>query len=118
MVSRTSSRARRQHSVPPQLADRRIRAEITLKLTVTLEGEPYERTDAYNAILDALEPAVKELAARYLRDERGESLTLKREGGEVVHELPLFSQRPKLTLVTQSAPSGHQIRKKRLVTVS
>jgi hypothetical protein len=118
MVSRTSGRAHRQQRVPPQLPDRRIRAEITLKLTVTLEGEPYERTDAYNAIVAALEPALQEIAARYLRDERGESVTLKREGDEVVQELPLFSQRPKLTLVTQSASSGHRTRKKRLVTLS
>jgi len=118
MVSRTSSRTRRHHDLPPQLPDRRISAEITLKLTVTLEGEPYERTDAYNAMLDALEPAVKEIAARYLRNERGESVTLKREGDEVVQELPLFSQRPKLTLVTESVPSGHPTRKKRLVTLS
>ena len=118
MAFRTSDRARRNHELPPGLPDRRISAEITLNLTITLEGEPYERTDAFNAILDALDPAVKEIAARHLRDERGESVTLKREGDQVVHELPLFSQRPKLTLVTQSAPSGHRTRKKGLVTLS
>ena len=48
---------------------------------------------------------------------RKESTTLKREG-EVKHELPLFSQRPKVMLGTQSATSGHRTRKKGLVTLS
>lgn len=122
MVSSTSkSQAKpvRQHErVSPRLPDRRVKAEITLKLTVTLEGEPYERTEAHEAFLDAVEPVVKDIAARHLREERGESVSLEIVGDAPVCELPLFSQCPRLTLVTQSASSGHPIRKKGLVNLS
>ena len=118
MLPHTAKRAQTRASGPGPLPDRRIKTEIMLKLTVTLEGEPYERTDAYHALLDAMEPAMLEIAARHLREERRESASLEIVGDSVVEELSPFSQRPKLTLVTQSALSGHPMRNKRLVTLS
>ncbi len=100
------------------LPDRRIKTEIILKLTVTLEGEPYERTDAYHALLDAMGPAMLEIAPRHLRKERRESASLEVAGDPIVEELSSFSQRPKLTLVTQSARVDRPMRNKRLVTLS
>lgn len=118
MASNTSKRAHKRTSGPAQLPDRRIKTEIMLRLTVTLEGEPYERTDAYHALFDGMEPAMLEIASRHIRKERRESASLEIAGDPVVAELSPSSQRPKLTLVTQSAPAGHPMRNKGLVTLS
>lgn len=118
MICSTAKRARPRNAKHVGLPDRRIKAEIMLKLTVTLEGEPHERTDAYNALLDAMEPAMLEIACRYLHKERRESASLEIAGDPVVDELSPFSQRPELTLVTQSALAGRPMRNKGLVTRS
>ena len=118
MVCRTSNRSGHKKATAVRLPDRRIKTEIMLKLTVTLEGEPYERTDAYHALLDAMEPAMLEIASRHLHKARRESASLEIVGEPVVDELSPLSQRPKLKLVTQPALAGRPMRNKRLVTLS
>ena len=58
--------------------NRRVQVDLALHLTITLDGDPHERTAAYNALLaDAVETMERLGRRYYLREERGESITAR-----------------------------------------
>lgn len=57
---------------------RRVKVDLDLHLSITLDGDPKERTLAYNAFLDDALETIQRLGARYyLRAHKGESVEVR-----------------------------------------
>jgi hypothetical protein len=89
--------------MPPKT--RRVQIDVPIHLSITLDGDPHERTAAYRALLDDIVESAERLARRYyLRWECGESLMARVDDECAITDLDL--PRPTDPSDRRGAPGG------------